>query len=241
MRVLLTLFSFFLMALSASGQTSGGASSKDANVKEELRKLFVELNEAFEKRDRAALERIYADEFVWVHGSGFVDDRAAHINDAFSIEVRTPLQIPNFDNLRVYGDAAILKNLLPPAAGRGSLYSTSVFAKRDGRWQIVHAQGTLMLPERKTVKVDSKILASYVGKYENDAKESLTITSAGDALVLAVRRAGIPKRTLAATSDVQFFDKLGFEINFSKDENGRVTHLTIRSQSGRESKWKKVE
>ena len=240
MRVLLTIFSFFLMALSASGQTSV-STNKDANVKEELRKLFVELNEAFEKRDRSALERIYAEEFVWVHGSGFVDDRTAHINDAFSIEVRTPLQIPNFDRLHVYGDAAILKNLLPPAAGRGSLYSTSVFARRDGRWQIVHAQGTLMLPERKTVKVDSKILATYVGKYENDAKDSLTITREGDALVLAVRRAGIPKRTLISTSDVQFFDKLGFEINFSKDENGRVTHLTIRSQSGRENKWKKVE
>lgn len=108
MRVLLTVSSIFLMALSASGQTNG-STNKDANVKEELRKLFVELNEAFEKRDRAALERIYAEEFLWVHGSGFVDDRAAHINDAFSIEMRTPMPIPNFDRLRVYGDASTLR------------------------------------------------------------------------------------------------------------------------------------
>lgn len=240
MRVLLTVFSIFLVTFAASGQTSGGA-NKNEQVKEELRKLFVELNEAFEKRDRAALERIYADEFVWVHANGFVDDRATHINDAFSIEVRTPLQVPNFDGLRVYGDAAINKHILPPAGGRGALYSTSVFARRDGRWQIVHVQGTLMLPERKTVKVDSKILASYVGRYENDAKESLTVTREGDSLLLAVRRAGIPKRTLAATSDTQFFDKLGSEINFSKDEAGRVAHFTIRLLNGREAKWKKVE
>jgi hypothetical protein len=151
MRILLTGFLIFLVASVALSQTSGGT-GKDTNVKEELRKLFVELNEAFEKRDRLALERIYADAFVWVHASGFVDDRATHINDAFSIEVRTPLQIPNFDGLRVYGETAILKNRLPPIESRGSLYSTSIFAKRDGRWQIVHAQGTHMLPDRKTIK-----------------------------------------------------------------------------------------
>lgn len=52
---------------------------------------------------------------------------------------------------------------------------------------------------------------------------------------------GIPKRTLVSTSEVRFFDKLGFEINFSEGENGKVTHLTIRPQNGRENKWKKVK
>lgn len=240
MRVLVFIVAILLLTASVLGQTSAEA-DKNARTKEELRKLFTELNAAFEKRDRRALEKIYADEFVWVHASGFVDDRSTHINDAFSIEVRTPLPMPNFDSLYVYGETAILKHILPPAGSRGALYSTSVFAKRDGRWQIVHAQGTLMLPERKAVKVDSIILDTYIGKYENDAKESLTVSREGDALLLAVRRAGMPKRKLAAASDTQFFDKLGSEINFSKDETGKITHFTIRLLNGREAKWKKVE
>lgn len=239
MRVLVFIGFILLLSSFVLGQTSAEA-YKNAQVKAELRKLFIELNQALEKRDRRTLEKIYADEFVWVHANGFADDRNTHINDAFSIEIRTPLQTRNFDKLYVYGETAILKDILLPAGGGGLVYSTSVFAKRDGRWQIVHIQGTRMQPERKTVKVDSKILDLYVGKYENDAKESLAVSREGDALMLALRRAGIPKRKLIATSDTQFFDKLGSEINFSKDETGRVTHFTILF-NGREAKWKKAE
>ena len=238
MRLLMTIVSVLLVTALAFGQTSAEA-NKNAQITEELRKLFVELNEAFQKRDRKALERIYADEFIWVHGAGYVDDRTTHINDSLSIEVRTPLQVPTFDNLYVYGDTAILRGLGQTRIA-GSLFSTSIFAKRDGRWQIVHVQGTPMLPERKAVKVDSKILDSYVGKYENDAKESLIITREGDVLVVTLRRAGVPKRILTPTSDVQFFDKLGSEYNFRKGEDGKVTHFDFRLND-REGRWKKVE
>jgi hypothetical protein len=238
LKTLFFLLCILFPVLSSRAQES--SADKKEQVKEEIRRLFVELNRAFEKRDRQALERIYAEEFVWVHGSGFVDDRATHINDAFSIEVRLPLEIPKLENLYVYGDTAINKHTFAPDAGRGALYATSIFVKRDGRWQMVHAQGTLLQPERETIRVDSKILDAYAGKYENDAKESLTITREGDALILAVRRPGIPKRKLNSATETQFFDKLGSEVSFSKGEGEKITLLTIRL-NGRESRWRKIE
>jgi hypothetical protein len=237
MRVL-TIISILLLTFPAFGQTSAG-NNKNAQVKEELRKLFVELNEAFQKRDRQALERIYAEEFVYVHGTGYVDDRTTHINDSLTIEVRTPLPIPNFDQLYVYGDIAILRGLNQTRAA-SSLFGTSIFVKRDSRWQMLQVQGTPMPPERKVVEVDTKILDSYVGRYENDAKESLTITREGKSLVVTLKRPNVPKRTLVSTSDTQFFDKLGSEYIFRKGENGKVTHFDFRLNN-REAKWKKIE
>ncbi len=237
MRVL-TIISILLLTFPAVGQTRNG-NNKNAQVKEELRKLFVELNEALQKRDRKALERIYAEEFEYVHGTGYVDDRTTHINDSLTIEVGTPLPTPNLDRLYVYSDVAILRGLNKTRAG-SALFGTSIFVKRDGRWQILQVQGTPMLPERKVVEVDTKILDSYVGRYENDAKESLTITREGRSLVVALQRPNIPKRTLVSTSDVQFFDKLGSEYIFSKAENGKVTQLDFRLNN-RAARWEKIE
>jgi hypothetical protein len=109
MRFFFTIISVFLFAFPALGQTSSEA-NKNSQAKEELRKLFVELNEAFQKRDRKALERIYAEEFIWVHSVGYVDDRTTHINDSLTIETRTPLPIPTFDQLFIYGDVAISRS-----------------------------------------------------------------------------------------------------------------------------------
>ncbi len=55
MRVLITIVSVLLVTSSAFGQSNADG-NKHAQIKEELRKLFVELNEAFQKRDRKALE-----------------------------------------------------------------------------------------------------------------------------------------------------------------------------------------
>src|SRR5687767_11937215 len=54
----------------AFGQTT--STPDEPRIKEELSKLFSDLNEAISKRDRAALERVYADEFQFVHTTGGV-------------------------------------------------------------------------------------------------------------------------------------------------------------------------
>lgn len=236
MKFLVTLTSLLLLTFSTLAQPSAEA-DRQTQVKEELRKLFVELNDAFQKRDRTALERIYAEQFVYVHGAGYIDDRTTHINDSLTIETRSPLPIPTFDQLFVYGDVAISRGL---SRAGNSLFGTSVFVKRDGRWQILQVQGTPMQPERKAVEVDIKVLDSYAGKYENERKEWLAIVREGKSLVVALHRPNVPKRILVATSDVKFFDKLGSEYTFNKGTDGKVTHFDFRLNN-REAKWKKVE
>ena len=72
------------------------------------------------------------------------------------------MAVPSFDQLTIYGDLAILR----ATEGRRGLFATTVFAKRDGRWQFVHAQGTLLPGERKPIALDPKALDAFVGNYE---------------------------------------------------------------------------
>ena len=80
--------------------------------------------------------------------------------------------------------------------------------------------------EQKEIKVDSKILGDYVGEYEL-RPQPIVITKEGDKLM--VEGPGQPKAELFATSETQFFLKTAdADITFVKDEQGKVTHLTLR-------------
>ena len=152
-----------LFAVSPAFAQSRPAANDKSQVKEELRALFDELNAALAKRDRQSLERIYADEFLWIHGAGYIDNKTAHLDETLSIDVINPVPVPTFDDLFVYGDVAIFR-----VTGRSkmvnSLYGTTIFAKANGRWQIVQIQGTAMLPQRKSIKVEARVLDACVWK-----------------------------------------------------------------------------
>lgn len=232
-------FVIVLLATSVIYAQTGADPDKNERVREELRNLLSELNGAFEKRDRPALEKIYADEFIYIHASGYVDDKTTHIDEAFSIEIRKPLFLSDFKDLYVYGDVAILRTKTQIRTGE-YFFGTSIFAKRNGRWQITQSQGTFLLPERVLVEVDPQTLDSYVGKYKNEANELLTISREEKLLTAALHRVGIPKRKLISTSETQFFDKLGAEYNFFKQADGKIVHLRLRFRD-RESVWKRLD
>src|SRR6266404_6803702 len=106
MRIIMAALSVFLITPFALGQAGGGL-NKDARVKEELRKLWIETQEAGSKRDRAALERVYADEFLFIHSTGGRENKTEWINGILSVSSYSPAPVPEFDQLQVYGDAAI--------------------------------------------------------------------------------------------------------------------------------------
>jgi hypothetical protein len=92
--------------------------------------------------------------------------------------------------------------------------------------------------ERKTVVVDINELRNFVGKYERNPGEYIIVEENGGALWINVAGRGIPKRKLMATSSTDFFDKLGTEYKFSKDDGGII--LSTKLQAGQEGKWKKM-
>jgi hypothetical protein len=231
-KTLAAIFLSLLLSPFAFSQATNVA--VESRTKEELRKLFSDLNEAIAKRDRVALERIYADEFQFVHTTGGVINKTAQINNALANDSTSTVPVPTFEGLLVYGDVAILRTLERGVAG------TNIYSKKSGRWQIVQVQGTRLPPERKPITLDSKVLDAYLGKYEFAPGAFATVTKEGDAL--SWKPGARPKSTLLPLSDSRFYSKENdAEMTFSKDEKGQVTGVVLRLGVCQESKAKKVE
>lgn len=234
MRAFLLIVCVFVVCPLALGQASTGQ-GKDDKVKEELRKLHSDYQEAGSKHDRAALERIFAEGYVWVQGNGRVITRAKHIENILGNTSQFSMQPPPFDQLTVYGDMAILR-----VTERDGLFATTVFAKRDGRWQFVHAQGTLLPPERKAVALDPKAFDAFVGSYEFRPGAVATVTKEGDALMWKGGRR--PMVRLVPLSDTRFFvEESGVEMIFRKGDKEQATGVTLRIGSCQDSEAKRVQ
>ena len=227
------------------GQTTTTAAKNHSSIEAEIQSLHRRIREAVVRRDRAALEDIYGDEFLYIHTTGSLDTKAEHIAKSLTTDVSSPPQAPDieYQQLDVYGDVAVRTGRTrTKAAGRQDrrLWWTWVYVKRGGRWQIVRAQGTAVPPERTAVKIDPKFFDAYVGKYELAPGAHSTITRERDTLM--AQRTGRAKVTLLPESETQFFVKGGdAQITFYKDDRGRVTHLIIRRGNGQEERAKKVE
>ncbi|MCA1614159.1 MAG: nuclear transport factor 2 family protein, partial [Acidobacteria bacterium] len=148
-RMSLAALALLLACPFSSGQTGAGANGAGAveRVRAELRELHRALREAVTRRDRAALDSIYADEFFYVHSTGGADTRAEWIAKSLTIESAAagpPASLEEFA-LRVYGDAAVATRRNPAVAeGRPNpraLWITTVYVRRGGRWRIAQMQG----------------------------------------------------------------------------------------------------
>jgi hypothetical protein len=236
---------YALLAMLAILITTHAQYSKDEaginKVKEEIRSLLQQLNKARLSHDSMALENIYAKEFINIHSAGFIDDRQTTIHEILTTENIRELPIPSFDGLTLYGNAAVLRTVSTTNAATvnsNRLAGTYIYVKKDDHWQIALAQGTPLQKERKIIQPDSVVLKNYTGTYERNAGELIIVEKVDGNLELLVVGRGIPKRKLMATSDTGFYDKLGTEYSFSKNETDKLV-LTTRLSNGQESKWLK--
>jgi hypothetical protein len=235
MRILLNAAIVFLLLTAALAHAQSHQPKED-KTKEEIQKLFSDLNEAITKKDRARLEQLYADEFQFIRPSGAVVNKASQIggimaNDPVSA---TPVPAPATDNLLVYGDVAVARHTV-----RGSAIS-SIFVKKDGQWRLLQAQATRLAPERKPVNIDPKLLDSFVGKYQFGPNAIATVTREGDAL--RWRGGNRMPVTLVPLSETHFFSKeTETEMMFVRNEKGQVTDVMLRVGACQDTKAKKME
>jgi len=235
MRIVMYVAIVLLLATPAVAQAQGHQGKED-KTKEEIQKLFSELNEAITKHDRPRLEQLYADEFQFIRPSGGVINKATQISGIMSSDPVSsmPVPPPAFESLMVYGDVVVSRHTV-----RGTANS-SIFVKKDGHWQLLQAQGTRLAPERKPITLDPKLLDAFVGKYEFGPNAIATLTREGDAL--RWRGGNRMPVTLIPLSETQFFAKeTETEMMFVKNENGQVTGVVLRLGSCQDSKARKIE
>jgi hypothetical protein len=226
------LFILLLCSLAEARTQQTNHQTQIAKTKEELQKFWNDLQDAAAKKERKALETLYADEFVFIHANGQEDNKEQRIKNILSISEYRPAPMPSFDELYVYDNVAVLR-------ARGANRGTTIFVKRNGIWQVMQVQSTPMPPERKTITLDAKSVQQYIGKYEQSPGVFTLITFEND--TLRAKGMNRPQVAILPLSDSEFAvkDNVGV-FTFYKDDKGVVTHYILRVRE-REIKGTKVE
>jgi len=136
-----------LTVLAASG---AWAQTPPAAPEQALITIENEWSQASMKRDAAALDRFYADEYIFTNEDGVASNKTKEIADIKSGTFR--LTAFKFSNLKVhiYGDVAVVtgQNTIKGTWEdinkdiSGPYRFTDVFVKRGGRWQCVASQSS---------------------------------------------------------------------------------------------------
>jgi len=234
MKMVTNLVILLVLATSAFSQAHSGPSNED-KTKEQIQKLFSDLNEAIVKKDRARLEQLFADEFQFIRPSGAVLNKTSHISAVLASDPlsSTPVAAAT-ERLMSYGDVAVARNTVRSTA------ITTLFVRKNGQWQFLQAQSTRLAPERNPINLDPKLLDSFLGKYQFGPNAIATVTREGDALKW--RGGNRMPVTLIPLSETHFFAKEAeTEMTFVKNENGQVTDVILRLGSCQDSKAKKIE
>ena len=133
----------FLMAAIASGQEQGAARDLRKIVEQAIRKLDNERIQAQIHADAAALERIYAEDFIGVGPSGTVRTKPQVIADFTSGNLRFQSITTDDVRVRVYGNAAVetgFSTMNGQDKGKAVPHDTRftrVWVKQQGRWRLV--------------------------------------------------------------------------------------------------------
>lgn len=113
------------------------------NVEQALRKLVSERDQAIQKADTAAIDRIYADDYIATSATGLVRTKAQVMEDLKSGAIKLESISSDDIEVRVHGDTAIVTGrMTSKGTDRGREISgqrrfTQVYMKKNGRWQIV--------------------------------------------------------------------------------------------------------
>ena len=106
-----------------------------------LLKLQQEWIAAIRRRDVNVLGTLIADDYVGINQDGIVGDKKQGLEPAQSrVPNREPIVVEN-PKVRFYGNTAIITGQIIHGGTR-RINFTQVWAKRQGRWQIVSWQGT---------------------------------------------------------------------------------------------------
>ena len=140
------------MSLSVTAQTPTKMATDNTKAEQVILGLEREGREATLKNDVEANDRLLADNWININPDGSVTTKAR----LMELLKTSPFKIMSIETdevmVRVYGDAAVVTGRsTTKRAGQSAgevitrqVRFTRVYAKREGRWQVVSAQNTLI-------------------------------------------------------------------------------------------------
>jgi ketosteroid isomerase-like protein len=135
-----------LPAATASGSQSGPQTGQEAA----LIQLERDWDKAFSEKNVAFIEKVVAEEFIGTYDDGSRGDKKIELENAATFNKRIDVATLDEFTVKVYGDTAVVwfrKSMTGPMQGRTVTVRdrfVDVFVRRDGRWQCVASQSTMV-------------------------------------------------------------------------------------------------
>ena len=145
----ISLFLFLALTVTALafGQSTGLKADQNSKEEQALIKLEREWNEAGKNRDKAALERILADDYISTDEAG-----QSNTKEQYIVAITQNLKVESYTlddmTVKIYGDTAILigrwtGTITDKGKDISGVYRfTDTFVKRRGRWVAIATQET---------------------------------------------------------------------------------------------------
>jgi ketosteroid isomerase-like protein len=141
--------------LLATANFNRNAYAHQNKAEQELIQIEHDWCAALVKKDAAFLARTLADDYTLIGSRGTPSTKAEELANLKGTDSMTSCVDSNF-KVRIYGDAAVVTGLATRSGthkgvafkDRQSLF-TDTFIKKDGRWQCVASQGTVVAAQQK--------------------------------------------------------------------------------------------
>jgi ketosteroid isomerase-like protein len=154
MRQTLVVAVLLLTVALAAAQKQSGSRAQHASIEQIIRKLDKERIQAQIHADAAALDRLYADDFIGVGPSGTVRTKPQVMADFTSGTLKFQSITTDQVQVRVYGNVAVETGLSTmkgedqgKAVPRDTRF-TRVWVKQKGRWMLVANHYSSQMPQK---------------------------------------------------------------------------------------------
>src|SRR5207248_430936 len=135
----------------AFGQSTTQQESKNSKTEKEVRQMIGKYRTALLQRDIATLEKIWADDYVFVNASGDVLTKAQRLANAKSgattldsIREEENITVRVYENSAVATSRVTIKGQYSGQPTSGQYRSTHVWVKGSAGWQLVTNQLTAL-------------------------------------------------------------------------------------------------
>jgi len=129
-------------------QTSGKNNGKKGSDEQAVRQAIGELAVALRNNDAEALDRLYADGYIFVGDTGAAMTKAERVSAFKSGNLKYESISHEVASIKLFGDTAMaivhFTTKVAPGvnASDGKFVTTATYARMKGRWQIVAAQSS---------------------------------------------------------------------------------------------------
>jgi hypothetical protein len=153
MKPILAVIAIVITTLSAFGESNPAISEEDPSTEHSVMQIEQELVDALLAGNGATFERYLAENCIFTDPDGMVSDKVKTVANIKSGDLKFQSSKVEDMKVKTYSNTAVATyRSTDRASYKGKEFSgrfrwTDVFIRRNGRWQIVAAQGTRISQE----------------------------------------------------------------------------------------------